>query len=842
MSNIIHSRPLSSSSLGLGSSESGARARDWEAESTSSESKSSSSGGRYRPAWRPRREALNIDSIFSRERRRQAGYSPLGSTPLPEDSGTQSDGAVGTGSGSGAGTGRQAPYGGASARTLPPPPLRSLDNQPRLIQRMESGYESSERNSNSPVSLDMPLSESSSASGHRDTGVKKPHSSGPSWRSVPKSKSSSALLQELNTSSWASSHMSLGEGRSELDELQEEVTRRAREQELQRKKEKEREAAMGFNPRPSKFMDLDELQNQGKGDSFERCLAEADSLYEQSLQLEQGDDMAAALSVCNQAVSKLRLTMHEGCANTHSRAVADKKLQRCMRRARGLQQRMQEQEQKHPQGPPSEQPVPVQILLTDTQEEDQEANQDSALRPPSPHHVKPLPSCGNLHPDPLSHPSPQPPHLAGLPWKAGSPGGSSENLPPPPGPGECETRGEGWEPLPRWESAELSDIAQNSGLQARPIHKHNAVSLPTLPLGRWEEPGSDGEEPLPLPPPPHDLTATSEWNSLHGSSSSPQPHVDPRPPLPVEQSLEREYGSAGEQRPQGYPRSPRSSRSPSRQPLPTPPLQDLPPAPSGSHRTAPPPDSRNWSSWSLDGLDSTDTPFYTPPDSHCHPAHSKPGRPSPPAEGARPGPAMPVERWAENVTRYYNSQHAPDLGRESPSAELSELDSLYQASLQAPSIPRALQSANPHTTGKPVMAAARKLLSGMAMPGRSKTPTAEIERSAYRAPGRASPPAYIHKPVSAVAPEPRLGEDESYSAENLRRIARSLSGTVIGGRPEHLAASRSFVSVPRPRGVTRALKRIARAQSRAYTFARKVPRAHVLQMVAYSHMLPVHVF
>ena len=54
------------------------------------------------------------------------------------------------------------------------------------------------------------------------------------------------------------------EGRSELDELQEEVARRAREQELQRRKEKEKEAALGFNPRPSKFMDLDELQNQGK--------------------------------------------------------------------------------------------------------------------------------------------------------------------------------------------------------------------------------------------------------------------------------------------------------------------------------------------------------------------------------------------------------------------------------------------------------------------------------------------------------------------------------------------------------------------------------------------------
>uniref|UniRef100_A0A8C9VPQ8 Ubiquitin specific peptidase 54 n=1 Tax=Scleropages formosus TaxID=113540 RepID=A0A8C9VPQ8_SCLFO len=330
MSNIIHSRPLSSSTSGLGGPEPGAKTREWEVESTSSDSKSSSSGGRFRPAWRPRRETLNIDNIFSRERRRQAGYSPLGATPLPEDGRAPVDAPVG------AGTGEQVTLDGLGFWTLPPPPVRSLDNQPRLIQRMESGYESSERNSNSPVSLDMPLSEGPHTASS--------HSLGPSWRSVPKSKSSSALLQDLKTPSLRGSHLSLGmrSGRSELDELQEEVARRAREQELQRKREKEQEAAMGFNPRPSKFMDLDALQNQGKGDNFERCVAEADSLLEQSLQLEQAEDLVAALALCNEAASKLRLAMHEGSANTHSRTVADKKLQKCMRRARGLQQRMQE--------------------------------------------------------------------------------------------------------------------------------------------------------------------------------------------------------------------------------------------------------------------------------------------------------------------------------------------------------------------------------------------------------------------------------------------------------------------------------------------------------------------
>lgn len=52
-------------------------------------------------------------------------------------------------------------------------------------------------------------------------------------------------------------------GRSELDELQEQVLMMAREEEQQRKQEKEREAALGFNPRPSKYLDLDQLQIQG---------------------------------------------------------------------------------------------------------------------------------------------------------------------------------------------------------------------------------------------------------------------------------------------------------------------------------------------------------------------------------------------------------------------------------------------------------------------------------------------------------------------------------------------------------------------------------------------------
>lgn len=46
--------------------------------------------------------------------------------------------------------------------------------------------------------------------------------------------------------------------------------------------------------------------------------------------------------------------------------------------------------------------------------------------------------------------------------------------------------------------------------------------------------------------------------------------------------------------------------------------------------------------------------------------------------------ALPVERWAHNVSRYYSSQGASMPRAEEP----SELESLYQASLLAPSMPR----------------------------------------------------------------------------------------------------------------------------------------------------------
>ncbi|PIO37716.1 hypothetical protein AB205_0014010, partial [Aquarana catesbeiana] len=221
--------------------------------------------------------------------------------------------------------------------------------QPRLIQRMESGYESSERNSNSPVSMDLPLSENCSAFREYHSRKSPGTASAPTWRSIPKSQSSGALdMADSASSVWVKVHPShvvtATENpvplKTELDELQEEVQRRAREQEVRWKREKEIEAAMGFNPRPRRFLDLDELQNQGRSDSFERSMQEADSVFEQSLRLEQKSDYTTAMALCNEAISKFRLAMHDARSSTHCRALADKKLQMCLRKARSLQDHM----------------------------------------------------------------------------------------------------------------------------------------------------------------------------------------------------------------------------------------------------------------------------------------------------------------------------------------------------------------------------------------------------------------------------------------------------------------------------------------------------------------------
>ncbi|XP_075390151.1 ubiquitin carboxyl-terminal hydrolase 54 isoform X2 [Tenrec ecaudatus] len=393
VSNMIHNRPSVASQTNLGSP-CGGRGRDqpgkkpprnlplhshdWEAESTSSESKSSSSS-KYRPTWRPKRESLNIDSIFSKDKRKHCGYTQL--SPFSEDAAKEL-----TPDELNKPPAYDSKSGGPSLRCKSWGPARPgshlLEQHPRLIQRMESGYESSERNSSSPVSLDAALPENLNVC--RDTSAKRSAGFVPAWHHIPKSHSSSILdvNSTASMSGWAKNQpISGGEiaSKSELDELQEEVARRAQEQELQRKREKELEAAKGFNPHPSRFMDLDELQNQGRSDGSARPLQEAASLFEESVHLEQKGDCAAALAVCNEAISKLRLALHGASASTHSRALIDKKLQISIRKARSLQDRMQQQQSPQqpsqpsaclpsqggvPPQPTSEQPIPLQVLLS----------------------------------------------------------------------------------------------------------------------------------------------------------------------------------------------------------------------------------------------------------------------------------------------------------------------------------------------------------------------------------------------------------------------------------------------------------------------------------------------
>ncbi|XP_057386540.1 inactive ubiquitin carboxyl-terminal hydrolase 54 isoform X8 [Balaenoptera acutorostrata] len=353
VSNIIHNRPslvsqsnLGSPCVGRGGDQTDKKpprnlplhSRDWEVESTSSESKSSSSS-KYRPTWRPKRESLNIDSIFSKDKRKHCGYTQL--SPFSEDSAKEfTPDELSKPPAYDIKTGRPRPQYKIWGPVRPACHL--LEQHPRLIQRMESGYESSERNSSSPVSLDAALPESANVC--RDTSAKRSAGLAPSWRHIPKSHSSSILEADstVSRSGWTKNQpLSGGEisSKTELDELQEEVARRAQEQELQRKREKELEAAKGFNPHPSRFMDLDELQNQ----------------------------------------AKLRLALHGASSSTHSRALVDKKLQISIRKARSLQDRMQQQQPSQPPSQPSaclpsqrgalpqptsEQPIPLQVLLS----------------------------------------------------------------------------------------------------------------------------------------------------------------------------------------------------------------------------------------------------------------------------------------------------------------------------------------------------------------------------------------------------------------------------------------------------------------------------------------------
>ncbi|XP_065750187.1 inactive ubiquitin carboxyl-terminal hydrolase 54 isoform X4 [Phocoena phocoena] len=925
VSNIIHNRPSLVSQTNLGSPCGGRggdqtdkkpprnlplHSRDWEVESTSSESKSSSSS-KYRPTWRPKRESLNIDSIFSKEKRKHCGYTQL--SPFSEDSAKEF-----TPDELSKPPAYDIKTGGPRPQYKIWGPLRPgchlLEQHPRLIQRMESGYESSERNSSSPVSLDAALPESSNVC--RDTSAKRSAGLAPSWRHIPKSHSSSILEADstVSRSGWTKNQpLSGGEisSKTELDELQEEVARRAQEQELQRKREKELEAAKGFNPHPSRFMDLDELQNQGRSDGFERSLQEADSVFEESLHLEQKGDCAAALALCNEAISKLRLALHGASSSTHSRALVDKKLQISIRKARSLQDRMQQQQPSQPPSQPSaclpsqrgalpqptsEQPIPLQVLLS--QEAQLEPYMNTEFGASS--FIYSSASCHESH-------SPLFPESSALSApQHNSSGGSASNLLTSvevdsidpsvfhrPGlhktPGRTEKNSHhGWEPEGelqsyRGDNSSCTRFPQQEGrgtdqeqlFQEKRDPADSSQVMPWLqPTGTTTSergdahslgcgPSSSSAQPslslygachsiMPAPSSsvlhsPNTLQKTNQClqtqslktsltSKMDGGSEKPY-----RPELPTAKGLVRSLAEQF-QRMQGtstrdgtgsqdrsLPNSLRkdSSLSDSKPPFPQGqgkghwPWAKQPPSVDGRNRLPSWGEPADHPSLAMNsGLPNGETSrggqsrlaesgIY-----HGKPSQVRDARPKELGSSVNLGTSLPLDSWL-NVTRLCDSQlgvPGPGIKSSPPDShtcvtypernhillhphwnqdteqETSELESLYQASLQ---VSQSGSSGwgqqevawNPLSQTGSTDGVGRRLRSAPGL-DLSKTPTAEIEHSLHEAntaaPGR--------------GPSRECGEDDQYGAENFRRISRSLSGTVVSEREDVPVSSHSFDS------------------------------------------------
>lgn len=209
----------------------------------------------------------------------------------------------------------------------------------------------------------------------------------------------------------------------------------------------------------------------------------------------------------------------------------------------------------------------------------------------------------------------------------------------------------------------LSNVLQGSGGQMRPIHKHLAISLPSLPLEFWGV--VDEDEELCQHQQPLASSSTSPAAAIwRGTSDSPNPNVANTLPQP-EKSV------------QEHP------RTPVWQPLRNPPFPSSPVLSCSSPRHAPAPVTpRHWSSWSLDRPDAVVTPHETPPD------QSHPIRPtaSPRSHGWNAPPHSPMSSRNKTIKKFASSQFEPKLeagSAEYEENELSELDSLYQASLRA---------------------------------------------------------------------------------------------------------------------------------------------------------------
>ncbi|XP_064573438.1 inactive ubiquitin carboxyl-terminal hydrolase 54 isoform X4 [Zonotrichia leucophrys gambelii] len=875
VSNMIHSRPQQISQTMQNSPRGGntvdqaetrpskslsAHTRDWEAESTSSESKSSSSS-RYRPTWRPKRESLNIDSIFSKDKRKHCGYTQL--SPFSEEAGKEltenevKEHAVHETRSSQSNVRYKRGVLGRGTQH------HMVDQHPHLIQRMESGYESSERNSNSPVSLDMPLSESSNT--HRDVHMKRGSAFVPAWRNIPKSHSSSILEMDSASSigSWTNSPHTMGNGgdifvplKSELDELQEEVARRAHEQELRRKREKEMEAAMGFNPRPSRFMDLDELQNQGRSDGFEKSMQEADSIFEESLNQEQKGDCAAALALCNEAISKLRLAMHDASASTHSRALVDKKLQISIRKARSLQDRMQHQQPPQPLPPPACHPPQGGTMAQSTRQglaersarTENEAHKSGEFADTTATGLKDYRDCcsssaleevRNITPVltpqyqskantvnsgslPTLFPCPHPPQAA-------SPEKDSQHSP-------CSKLASSpvrpsIDLLGAYHAMTPATSSPTQQCSSDPLQKNKyctANSQEILFPSQGEYGTADGSKSEAFSTKGHVRSLAEQFQKMHAVSQRKGTREkdwitavcqDEKSPKFTQKSFIN-HSSSGYR--QLIHQNQENKTQSSEKLHSTVDIRDGVVSLKGfsaQHVASVSFCSHSEELCRRGGQNMADPVPYM--ERHCHDGGMKEVD-----DGAASSmvASMPVDRWVNNVSRCYSSQKAnkntewlpvpgrspllsdqravgDDLSRipvhlhpqwnQDTEQELSELESLYQTSLQAsqatrPFLGRQDSARYPFDQSVPVSPGVRKLPAAAGM-GLSKTPTAEIERSLC-----GSSVSSVSKVTFTREHSREPEEEEIYSAENFRRIARSLSGTVISNREETLVSSHSF--------------------------------------------------
>lgn len=178
----------------------------------------------------------------------------------------------------------------------------------------------------------------------------------------------------------------------------------------------------------------------------------------------------------------------------------------------------------------------------------------------------------------------------------------------------------------------LCELLQAGGVSVRPLGKHLAISLPSLPLRLWDTqhtahtPHSTHlEPPRARPPPPPSSPSPSSPLEAPGQRKPPAPlWQPPHSPTVATQNWLR-HGAACDS------------------------------------------STRHWSSWSLDRPDAVVTPYSTPPDC-CVPIR----------------PQVTSQNYSyscQSSPGHCGAQHAHRCEREE--AELTELDSLYQASLQA---------------------------------------------------------------------------------------------------------------------------------------------------------------